>query len=142
MRALLRYLILTGAIVCLGWASIAIDVDGRSLASHIRERGTAWLAELSEAREAKKDKATPKTKSKKTKKAVATKKKPAKKRPEREIPPTELQSEEGAKRRVALLAEAAKQAKSAEKPRSHATRVTPEQKKALDALLTNRQSSD
>ena len=140
MRALARYLVVTGILLGLGWAAFAIDVDGRSIATHAQKRAAAWwAAHRARVAESPAKKAGEKKRMKRKARAKAAAKK---KRPEREIPPTELQSEPGAKRRVTMLAEAAKRAKTAEKQLARPTRVTPEQKKALDALLTNRQSPD
>lgn len=144
VRSLLRYFVFTAAILGLAYASVTVQVDGRSVAAHLRDHGKVWLAELMEAAKPDPKPAEKKAKPKKAKaapkKAVARKKKDE--RPVREVPPAELQSEPEAEARVNLLANAAKQANTRLRAESkpEPTRITPEQKKALDALLTNRQS--
>ncbi len=150
VRALLRYFVITAAIIGLAWASITVQYEGRSVAAHLRDRGKVWFAELMEAAQPKpepaKDNATAKKKAPAKKRAgkKATAKAAPKKdtRPPREVPPEELQSEPEAEARVNLLADAARRAKARVEGDSkpEPTRITPQQKKALDALLTSRQS--
>lgn len=146
VRALLRYFVITAAIVGLAWASITVQYEGRSVAAHLRDRGKIWLAELMDAAKAEPDKAPKKATAKSSPKKTAPKKTSAKAapkkdaRPPREVPPAELQSEPEAEKRVNLLAAAAKTAKARTDAKVEPTRITPKQKKALDALLTNRQS--
>lgn len=141
--ALLRYFVIAVAILGLAWASVTVKIGDKTAAAHVRERGRGWLAELT-AEDPPKKPAPKKATKAPSRRAVAKKKAPAKKdsRPVREVPPEELQAEPEAAERVNMLAEAARRAdrRIAEKKKPEPTRITADQKKALDALLSNRQS--
>lgn len=161
MVRLFRYLLVLGGLVALAWASVTVDLGGRTLYGHLSggaarpalEGASGWLSGLWEGARARwvawrapapaatpkpapAAKGTPKAKVA----APAPKPTPAGPAPS----PVEVQSDPGAKKRVALLKSAAQATEPAAAPARTAPRtrvdekISGRDKAALDALLTRR----
>jgi hypothetical protein len=147
---MVRYLVILSAVVGLAWLAVAVPIGDRPLYGHLTHgRPAAWWASTKRFFVELWPKDAPPTKpEKKPKRRIADVPKKA--------PP--IQTDKGATRRVALLGEAAKQVEKAPssvvaaKPAAAKPvaakpvkarideRISPGNKKALDALVANREA--
>lgn len=128
MRTLIRYTVFFAVLVGLAFASVTIEVDGRTLFERLRDEGlTPWLEEAKDSW------------------ASWTATDPEEKRSRKKPRPRKVEKTAKARRRVAILREATEKAapKQTRIPsKKRKTRVdphiSPKQKKALDELVSNR----
>lgn len=151
MRTLAKYVLLMSAAVGVAWASVSVEIDGRTPYGHFRAAGGgAWMEAVRSGWLSARESAVAQWDAWRAPGApeTATPKAPAPKRarpaPRKDTAPPKVQESKGARRRVAILQKAAEAAEAPE-PRRRAptrTRVDAPMSKgdraALDRVVSGR----
>lgn len=151
MRTLAKYVVFSGAAISLAWASVTVDVQGRTPYGHfLAAGGDAWVRDARHAVDGTWADAQDRWRQWRTddEGEDAATAKPRRKRPTRRRSttperPATVQESAGAKRRVALLKAAGKQtqpkATSSKKGRTRVDApMTKQDRAALDRLVAGR----